>query len=362
MKHKKNNSEPIETEDTGSNMTEPFDPGSIKVRFGSIPVYSIAERLRHDEIKLNTEFQRQEGLWEDEQQSRFIESILIRFPVPVFYFDGSNSDEWLVIDGLQRLTTIKRFIVTKELKLVGLEFLKKLEGHGWNELSRPEQRQLNETSFQCHILEEGEEDVKFNIFRRINTGGLSLSDQEIRHAMHQGVAGFLKDLAELEEFKKATQNKIPTERMLDREFVNRFLAFYLFDYEKDYSKSDSLDTFMNRALDELERKDSEVKDDIKYRFKKAMSLSHSIFGDYTFCKSKKRQQINRAIFEIMSVSFGKLNENEITIILNNKDTFKANFYNAIEHKFKHDLTTGGKSSIASRHKIFKEIVNEILNN
>src|SRR5690606_40354533 len=65
-------------------------------------------RIEFGEIKLNTEFQRKEGLWKDEQQSRLIESILIRFPLPVFYFDGSNPDEWLVIDGLQRLTSLKR--------------------------------------------------------------------------------------------------------------------------------------------------------------------------------------------------------------------------------------------------------------
>lgn len=64
----------------------------------------------------------------------------------------------------------------------------------------------------------------------------------------------------------------------------------------------------------------------------------------------------------MSVSFAKLNESEIATILSKKDTFKDNFYNAIEHKFRHDLTSGGKLNITSRHKIFREIVNEILNN
>jgi len=227
----------VEEEEVGYVMKRPFNPNKIKVRSQPITVDAMVERIRHGEIDLSTKFQRKEGLWDDEKQSRLIESILIRFPLPVFYFDGSNNDKWLVIDGLQRLTAFKRFMVTKELRLTGLEYLS-LNGKKWDDFDRPQQRQINETQLQCYVLEEGEENVKFNIFKRINTGGLTLSSQEIRHAMHQDVADFLQKLAESKEFLQATDKKISPDRMQDRDFVNRFIAFYLLDYDIEYTKED----------------------------------------------------------------------------------------------------------------------------
>jgi len=354
----------IEQEDVGAGMKQPFNPNNIKVRLESMPIYSMAQRIEHQEVKLNTAFQRKEGLWKDEQQSRLIESILIRFPLPVFYFDGSNENEWLVIDGLQRLTTLKRFIVTKELRLTGLEFLKDLEGKAWDDLDRPKQRQINETSLQCYILEEGDKDVKFNIFKRINTGGLNLSDQEIRHAMHQDVAEYLKKLAESSEFIKATRGKVSPERMLDRDFINRFLAFYIFNHETEYSYEDDLDSFMNRTLDKVAELTRSELEDLETKFKAAMVLSKEVFGDAAFCKKEDYRRINKALFEVIAVSFSRLTEAQRIKILQKKSAFKSAFYEAVNSNFADSLTsnTGGKSNISLRHKEFNSIVTSILNN
>ena len=353
---------PIDAEDKGLGMKRPFNPNNIKIRLQPTTIALMMERITHDEIKLNTEFQRKEGLWKDEQQSKLIESILIRIPLPVFYFDGANADEWLVIDGLQRLTSLKRFMVTKELKLTGLEFLKNFEGKGWDDLDRPLQRQINETSLQCYVVEEGEPDVKFNIFKRINTGGLTLSDQEIRHAMHQDVAYFLKQLAEGKEFLEATRGKVSAERMLDRDFINRFLAFYIYNYESDYTYEEDLDSFMNRTLNKLATLPKTELDDIEIRFKKAMNLSMSIFKDFAFSKSKDYKRINKALFEVIAVNFAKLKDSEIEIIESNKRKFKSLFYDAISNTFADSLSsnTGGKSNVTLRHKEFNKIINQVI--
>lgn len=357
-----NHSEHIEEEDTGLAMKKPFNPNNIKVRLQPTTISLMIERIRHNEINLNTAFQRKEGLWKDIQQSRLIESILIRFPLPVFYFDGSDPDRWLVIDGLQRLTSLRRFII-EDLKLVDLEFLKQLENKGWDDLDRPQQRQINETVLQCYVVEEGEEDVKFNIFKRINTGGLSLSGQEIRHAMHQDVAEFLKELAESNEFVTATRSKVSPERMLDRDFVNRFLAFYLFNHETDYSYEDDLDTFMNRTLEKLSTLNEAEKDDIEKRFKAAMTSARAIFGDAAFCKQQDYKRINKALFEVIAVSFAGLDDNQRAKLVREKSMLNGLFYAAIPTDFKNSLTsnTGGKSNIALRHKTIASLINQVLN-
>ncbi|MGE3728549.1 MAG: DUF262 domain-containing protein, partial [Candidatus Sericytochromatia bacterium] len=134
---------PLEEElhtDVLDSMMEPFDPSQIDVVSETLSLDAIIERIRHDEIDMNTDFQREAELWKPDQMSRLIESILIRFPLPVFYFDASDNDKWLIVDGLQRLSSIQKFVIEEELALVGLEFLSELKGKKYSELHRSYQR------------------------------------------------------------------------------------------------------------------------------------------------------------------------------------------------------------------------------
>ena len=111
--------EPQEDEETSSaleNIVSPFDPKDIKIIVEPKTIDHLVSRLRHDEIDLNTEFQRKGNLWSFDKQCRLIESILLRLPLPAFYFDASDDNKWLVVDGLQRLWSLKNFIVNAELK------------------------------------------------------------------------------------------------------------------------------------------------------------------------------------------------------------------------------------------------------
>lgn len=112
----------------------PFNPEKIDIVMDRIVCLTLINRLRHGAIELESDFQRKAGLWTTEQKSRLIESILLNIPLPAFYFDSSNKEKWLVIDGLQRLSTINEFVVQEKFKLKNLEFLKDWEGKVFSEL------------------------------------------------------------------------------------------------------------------------------------------------------------------------------------------------------------------------------------
>jgi len=105
------------------------------------------------------------------------------------------------------------------------------------------------------------------------------------------------------------------------------------------------------------------KADIKYRFKKSMILSKEVFGDAAFCKKKDYKRINKALYEVIAVSFAKLSEDQRAIILKNKVNFIKIFYESIPKNFAKSLTsnTDGKSNVILRHTAFKKIVDTILN-
>lgn len=364
------NESDVEYEDlSGVLMEKPFDPNKIDITTKTPSIDILIKRLKANptEIDLSPAFQRQGDLWDEEKQSRLIESILIKFPLPAFYFDGSDNNKWLVVDGLQRLSSLRNFIILNKLKLKGLEFLRQLNGMKFEELPRSLQRQIEETQITAYIINDGTpEEVKFNIFQRINTGGLTLNSQEIRHALNQGVpATFVAELADMDEFKAATNGALKPKRMLDREFITRFLAFYLHPFNEYIP---DLDTYMNTAMSELKRKDELQLREIKSDFSEAVLLAQSIFGEWAFRKAdkypEKRKPINKALFEVWTVSLAKLDDIQRWKLKIKKDILFEKSIRLVKEDttFFDSITTstGNKSSVAYRFSSIEKIINETL--
>jgi len=360
----------VEYEDlSGTLMEKPFDPSKIDIATKTLSIDLLIKRLKAEpvEIDLSPAFQRHSDLWDDEKQSRLIESILIKFPLPAFYFDGSDNNKWLVVDGLQRLSSLRNFIILKKLKLKGLEFLSQLNGFKFDDLQRNLQRQIEETQITAYIINAGTpNEVKFNIFQRINTGGLTLNSQEIRHALNQGIpATFVAELADSKEFREATNEALKSTRMMDREFVTRFLAFYLHPYTEYVP---DLDTYMNSAMGELKRMNDWQRQKIKSDFIQSVSLAKFIFGEWTYRKADKypdkRKPINKALFEVWSVLLARLNENQRNIIENKKEILFDKSIKLIKENtiFLNSITTstGNKSNVTYRFSSIEKIIKETL--
>lgn len=359
-----------ETIESMDDIHDPFDPTLIRVERETPTIDLLIKRIQHGEINLSPDFQRKGGIWTDDAQSRLIESILIRIPLPAFYVDATDEDNWLVVDGLQRLSALKRFIVDKSLALQGLEFLHQWEGKRYNELPRSLQRRIEETGVTIFAIQKGTpEAVKFNIFKRINTGGLPLSAQEIRNALNgERVREFILRLMQSNEFKLATRNSIQDKRMADRECVTRFLAF-MRQEPSTYNRKD-FDAFLNHVMSDLNNpettSDSELKK-LEKQFCAAMERARLVFGKYAFRKFYGSQYrlmpINKAIFEIWSVGLAHLSPKEAEYIIKRKDEVLNRFAILMrDTDFAQDVSqgTGSPPRVRRRFAAVGKIINEVL--
>ncbi|MGW0791214.1 DUF262 domain-containing protein [Streptomyces sp. NPDC002911] len=300
-------------------ISAPFRPDSIKIHTETTTVDLLLSRLREAMIDLAPDFQRRAGIWSDRSQSRLIESLLLRIPISNFHMAQDDEDKWAVVDGVQRLTAIARFMDPKvtglgPLTLRGLDYLWRFNGSTYQDLTGRLKIRLRETQLTVHIMQQGTpEAVKYNVFSRINTGGMPLKPQELRHALVRGpVRAFLADLAEDPEFGEATRWSVSDERMADREMVLRFLAFRLTNPAEHTEKD--FDQFLINAMYQVNVFTEERREQLAREFRLAMRCARELFGEHAFRKWRGGQRsspaINKALFEAISVHLALLDDHE----------------------------------------------------
>lgn len=349
-------------QDDGDENLEPFDPTQIRVKTKPMTMDLLLKRIEYDEIDLAPEFQRHAGIWTPKNKSRLIESLLIRIPLPAFYIDATNDDQWLVIDGLQRISTFKKFILDDDFTLTELQFLKDLEDKRYSDLPRHYQRRIDETELTVYLIEPGTpSEVKYNIFERVNTGGLPLNPQELRQAINPGQAiKILKNLAKLPEFKRVT-NLSPKkkERMDDHEFILGFLAFSLTTYE-NYPIDKGRNYFLNQSMEKLNKIDNFLIKELENKFITAMMAAYNIFGNTAFRKSQK-SPINKSLFESWSVILSQLNSQQIDMLINRKELLTEKFIENMrtDNDFNRSISQAA-NKVKYRFEQINQIVQEVL--
>ena len=308
------------------------------------------ERLLYDEIEIQPDYQRKDRIWSDDKKSKLIESILMGLPLPIFYFGERKDDTWVIIDGLQRITTVQDFMQNKfPLKLEKGSSVYDANGLLFKDFNRTYTRLLREfeiTAYVIDIIDSSSNKFITELFHRINTYGVKLSDQEIRSAINFGSSVYyLKFLASTKIFTSATTNTVNTKRQKDLELCLGALAFMIFGY-KSYKKN-RYDDFLTEAMrwinDQPFRK-STVNDIVTYisessiiieltkRFESSLKFCQEIFGKDAFKKvrnSSKKDPISKPLFEMFVSLFSNLTEEQQDLIRRNKSDFLMAFYEAI---------------------------------
>ncbi|MDC5842150.1 DUF262 domain-containing protein [Vibrio europaeus] len=372
------------------------------------PVLSlIYDRIQFDDIELQPDFQRKDRIWSVGRKAKLIESILMDLPLPVFYFAVKPDGTWVVVDGLQRITSVYDYM-RGEFPLRDLEFLgEDYDDVYFRDLDRTEQRKIREYAITAYLIDMDEDDstILVELFHRINTYGVKLSPQEIRSAMNQGTSvKFLRYLSATKEFKVSTHNKVKSDRQRDMELCLSAISFILFGYQQFGTKGkESYDNFLSSAMKVLNKMKLNFDDDtsldkgksniiegtsseyieLSRRFTQGVDLAYQVFGEATFRKDidNKSSPISKQLFELIVAYFSALTESQVKFVMENSSDLVDSLYTAIKTDDK-DLTdwtseiygdanrgfnyslstsTGKRVTVLYRFEAFAKILNQTLN-
>jgi uncharacterized protein with ParB-like and HNH nuclease domain len=201
----------------------PPEQRRLHTETADLTVSSLHQYMANGKIEI-PEFQRG-YVWTRVQASRLIESLLIQCPIPIVYFSQGADNKLIVIDGNQRLLSIKLFI-NDAFELQGLTTYPELNEYTWSALDPRFRDHINNRTIRCiTILKDTHPQIKFDVFERLNTGSVKLNAQELRHGLNHGL--LMKELDELtkyEKWRKAVGIR-SDKRMKGAELILRYFAF-----------------------------------------------------------------------------------------------------------------------------------------
>lgn len=344
-------SDEFESEDVFESSNINFNRKNLKIRQIVMSFSLIYDRIQYKEIELQPDFQRKERVWSAKEKSLLIESILLGLPIPMFYFAEREDGSWLIVDGLQRTTTIFDYM-RGEFSLTDLKYFNDPEDSVYRkkfqDLPRQYQRKIREYQINGHLISVEKNDFEMvrELFQRINTYGRVLSAQEIRCALNPGTSiPFIRYLAETDEFTKATFDKVNPLRMKDMEFTLGIVSHILFGYKNyNFNREDeflvSTMKYLNSYSFSLIGKFSD--DDIKIlpewkvsdcdpiffeifnRFKKGLDISQKIFGESRF-KKLQSDALNKQLVIMLSSVFALIDEEISASLIDNRNDFCTQF-------------------------------------
>ena len=291
---------------------------------------TMARQLEKGNIDLNPSFQRRDA-WSEQEKSRLIESLMLGFPVPpiILAENKQKKNSYLVIDGKQRLLSIRRFYSNvsekefkaknlkekdafKQLKLKGLDILKDFNGKTYSQMQVENTEYINNLDNQSIrtivIKNWPDEAFLYTVFLRLNTGSKKLSPQELRQALKPGAfMNFLDDeTANSTAIKDMLNNKGADPRMKDIELALRFFAFKCFPDKYKGNLKEFLDYTCENLNGNWEAKEYIIRDlyaelEKSIVFLKDLFAPDAAFSRYTDGKCNGR--FNRSIYEILTYYF-----------------------------------------------------------
>lgn len=289
-------------EDPSSWGDYPID--TVLIRSEPRTVHDVLRRIKQGQFVMNPDFQR-DFIWDVPKQSKLIESVLMRIPLPVFYLAEDDQGRMIVVDGLQRLSTFERF-VKNDLRLV-LPDQQDLHGKRFEDLSSKLQNRVEDCNLILYIIDaKVPEQARLDIFDRVNSG-VPLTRQQMRNCLYMGPATrFLREEAEKPLFVEVTGGSLRPSVMRDREFVNRFCAFQVLSLE---TYRDDMDAFLAMSLQKMNEQPG-LLDHLSELLSTSLKNNQELFGRHAFRKhqpvqNQRRSVINASLWDVMATGLSR---------------------------------------------------------
>ena len=337
---------------------------TVLIRHENRTVHDVLRRIEKGSFVMDPDFQR-DFIWQEEKQSKLIESVLMRIPLPVFYLAENPKGQMVVVDGLQRLSTFQRF-VNNELKLK-LPHHKELFDKKFQDLSPKLQNRVEDCNLVLYVIDaKVPAQALLDIFERVNSGE-PLTRQQMRNCLSMGPATrFLKEEAHSELFKQATGNSLDSDSMRDREFVNRFCAFQLLGSE---SYKGDMDDFLAKALVLMNGFEPVQFEKLSSELRTALKNNLTLFGKHAFRKhvpgKESRSVINASLWDVMSTWLSCYPDH---LVEARSDSLRTAFSRLLEKpEFIESITLGTnqvnrvKERFSQTNVIFKEVFGDLSN-
>lgn len=320
-------------------------------------VQYINNLIKEGKIILEVPFQRKQ-IWKSDKASALIESIIMNVPIPPLYFAEEENGKWLVLDGLQRLSSIRSFY-ENEFALVKLGVIKELNNHKYKDLNPKSKSLLDDGMFRVNVIRrDSHPDIKYDIFMRLNQGAVTLNYQELRNCLYRGLLNDLaKEICETNmDFLHILKQNKPHQRYLDVEFVIRYFAFSD-NIDVDENNNVSLKNYKSKLVQYLneymESKKNFTPADVenyRNRFNSTIQKVLIVFNTQNAFRITGSTKIYRTIADFVMPSFERLSEEYLR---NNKDQIYAIYQNFLERQEIRNSLSKGSSD--------KSVVNMKLN-
>ena len=292
---------------------------------GDPEVESLYGKYKRGKLDIQPDFQRH-FVWDTAKSSKLIESALLEIPIPIVYLSEEDDGKEYVIDGQQRLTAFFSFVDGKypdgkDFKLSGLKVFKELNGRMFKELEEKLQDKIRYYKLRTITFnKDSDKNLKFEIFERLNTGSVSLNDQELRNCIYRGPYNeLLKELSQDRDFMYLLGMEKPEKRMKDVELVLRFAAFFHSTY---LNYKPPIRSFLNYDMEKYRFMDDKEATDLKIGFKNSVLTIRSLLDKHAFKRfyrgdEKNRngrwepQKFNASLYDILMFSFSREDRNKV---------------------------------------------------
>ena len=328
---------------------------TMMIRTESRTIHDVLRRINQAQFIMDPDFQR-DFIWSPAEQSKLIESVLMRIPLPVFYIAENEDGTMVVVDGLQRLSSFLHF-VNGGLRL-RLPHQSQLDGKQFVELENKFQNRIEDCNLTLYIIDsKAPERARLDIFERVNSG-VPLTRQQMRNSLYMGQGTrYLGDEAEKHLFLKATGRSLNWRQMRDREFINRFCGFELLSLE-DYRGD--MDLFLAHTLMEMNRLEPGELSNLSSLLSTGLTNNLNLFGQYAFRKHTKEREgrrapINASLWDVMCTGLARY---EVEAVTAKETALQSAFYSLLEDKVFDDAISLGTNQTIKVKRRF-EMANEM---